>query len=81
MRLLNTTSLKLEYFVEDETPNYAILSHRWEAEEILFEDVQTEQWPQKKRCYEDQECLSPGSERWFRVHLDRHLLYRQKQQR
>ncbi|KAL6356894.1 hypothetical protein LRP88_10507 [Fusarium phalaenopsidis] len=48
MRLLNTTLLKLEYFVGDEIPKYAILSHRWEAEEILFEDVQTEQWPQKK---------------------------------
>ncbi|EEU46243.1 uncharacterized protein NECHADRAFT_18070, partial [Fusarium vanettenii 77-13-4] len=48
MRLLNTTSLKLEYFVEDETPMYAILSHRWEAEEILFEDVQTKEWPQKR---------------------------------
>lgn len=32
----------------DETPKYAILSHRWEAEEILFEDVQTDQWPRKK---------------------------------
>lgn len=48
MRLLNTTSLKLEYFVGDETPKYAILSHRWEAEEILFQDVQTDQWPRKK---------------------------------
>ncbi|KAI8678039.1 HET domain-containing protein [Fusarium keratoplasticum] len=48
MRLLNTTSLKPEYFVGDEIPEYAILSHRWEAEEILFEDVQTDQWPQKK---------------------------------
>ncbi|RSL74031.1 hypothetical protein CEP51_011692 [Fusarium floridanum] len=48
MRLLNTTSLKLEYFVGDEIPNYAILSHKWEAEEILFEDLQTDGWPQKK---------------------------------
>ncbi|KAM6536621.1 hypothetical protein FALCPG4_002610 [Fusarium falciforme] len=48
MRLLNTTSLKLEYFVGAGIPKYAILSHRWEAEEILFEDVQTDQWPEKK---------------------------------
>ncbi|WAO87832.1 HET domain-containing protein [Fusarium falciforme] len=48
MHLLNTTSLKLEYFVGHEIPKHAILSHRWEAEEILFEDVQTDRWPQKK---------------------------------
>ncbi|KAH8664926.1 hypothetical protein BGZ61DRAFT_499065 [Ilyonectria robusta] len=48
MRLLNTKSLKLEYFAGDEVPEYAILSHRWEAEEILFQDVQTDKWPQKK---------------------------------
>lgn len=48
MRLLNTTSLKLEYFVGHKIPKYSILSHRWEDEEILFEDVQTDQWPQKK---------------------------------
>ncbi|RSM09713.1 hypothetical protein CDV31_007553 [Fusarium ambrosium] len=48
MRLLNTTSLKLEYFVGYKIPKYAILSHRWETEEILFEDVQTDKWPQKK---------------------------------
>ncbi|KAM0426088.1 hypothetical protein ACHAPT_008719 [Fusarium lateritium] len=48
MRLLHTKSLKLKYFVDDEIPPYAILSHRWEAEEILFEDIQTEHWPRKK---------------------------------
>ncbi|KAK4098906.1 HET-domain-containing protein [Parathielavia hyrcaniae] len=39
MRLLNTQSLQLEEYFDDTTPKYAILSHRWEKEEILFADV------------------------------------------
>ncbi|KAI4923577.1 uncharacterized protein J4E92_007551 [Alternaria infectoria] len=38
MRLLNTYTLTLTTFI-GETPEYVILSHRWEDEEILFEDV------------------------------------------
>src|SRR5262249_8258217 len=44
MRLLNTTTLKLETFVCKETPNYAILSHTWADDEILFEDVWESGW-------------------------------------
>ncbi|KAK0653132.1 ankyrin repeat-containing domain protein [Cercophora newfieldiana] len=40
MHLLNTSSLKLEYFDHHNVPPYAILSHRWEAEEVTFQDVQ-----------------------------------------
>lgn len=41
MRLLNTTStsLKLETFYDVSIPPYAILSHRWEAEEVTFQDL------------------------------------------
>lgn len=38
MRLLNTTTLKLHYFVAD-IPDYVILSHTWGEEEVLFEDI------------------------------------------
>jgi hypothetical protein len=38
MRLLNTHTLELESFVK--APDYAILSHTWDHEEILFEDAQ-----------------------------------------
>lgn len=38
MRLLNTTSLKLHYFVAD-VPAYAILSHTWANDEVLFDDI------------------------------------------
>lgn len=38
MRLLNTRTLELESFIGDRPP-YAILSHCWDAEEVLFSDL------------------------------------------
>lgn len=40
MRLLNTTSLTLHEFFGNSIPSYAILSHRWEDEEVTFQDLQ-----------------------------------------
>ncbi|OJA09187.1 hypothetical protein AZE42_00681 [Rhizopogon vesiculosus] len=37
MHLLHTTTKKLEEFVDP--PEYAILSHRWREEEVLFADI------------------------------------------
>jgi hypothetical protein len=40
MRLLNTQSFELSrLFVPTEVPDYAILSHRWNTEEIIFADL------------------------------------------
>ncbi|RTE69319.1 hypothetical protein BHE90_016301 [Fusarium euwallaceae] len=41
MRLINVETLRLETFVDDNIPPYAILSHTWGAdeEEISFEDI------------------------------------------
>ncbi|KAK4463927.1 hypothetical protein QBC42DRAFT_304514 [Cladorrhinum samala] len=41
MRLININTLKLEEFLDYETPRYAILSHTWgdDAEELSFRDV------------------------------------------
>jgi hypothetical protein len=39
MRLLNTNTLELETFVGAQVPQYAILSHTWGEEEVLYEDV------------------------------------------
>lgn len=39
MRLVNTLSQKLESFADNKIPPYAILSHRWENEEVLFDDM------------------------------------------
>lgn len=38
MRLLNARTRKLEDFVQD-IPEYAILSHTWREEEVLFQDI------------------------------------------
>lgn len=50
MRLLNIKTLKLEWFHNsDVAPSYAILSHRWEDEEVLFEDVEEKAGAQELR--------------------------------
>jgi hypothetical protein len=50
MRLLNIKTLKLEWFHNaDVAPSYAILSHRWGDEEVLFEDVEEKPEAQKLR--------------------------------
>jgi hypothetical protein len=40
MWLLDTTSLALTAFFDDNTPHYAILSHTWGPEEVSFQDIQ-----------------------------------------
>ncbi|KAL8707983.1 MAG: hypothetical protein Q9220_007063 [cf. Caloplaca sp. 1 TL-2023] len=42
MYLFNTESLKLVDFLLDHRPPYIILSHTWEDEEVLFQDVTKE---------------------------------------
>jgi len=39
MKLLNTTTYHLKEFFDDAIPPYAILSHCWETEEVLFQDL------------------------------------------
>jgi hypothetical protein len=39
MRLLNVNTFQLHTFVGANIPSYAILSHTWGAEEVLFEDI------------------------------------------
>ncbi|KAI1432334.1 HET-domain-containing protein [Xylaria sp. CBS 124048] len=53
MRLLNTRTIKLESFADNNVPAYPILSHTWGDDEILFEDVQrgtTANWRHKAGC-------------------------------
>ncbi|PBP28961.1 hypothetical protein BUE80_DR000139 [Diplocarpon rosae] len=40
MRLINTTIIELESFM-GKPPPYAILSHRWEANEVSFEEIKS----------------------------------------
>ncbi len=51
MRLLHTTKLELVEFVGEDIPPYAILSHTWAEEEVLFQDVQ-QGVAQSRRGYE-----------------------------
>jgi hypothetical protein len=48
MRLLNALSLQLEEFFGDDLPPYAILSHRWQADEVLFQHIQNGSAPEKQ---------------------------------
>jgi hypothetical protein len=56
MRLLNTDTLEIHQFFGITTPSYAILSHRWEADEVSFQDVRDRQnlnaygWAKVNRC-------------------------------
>jgi hypothetical protein len=40
MRLLNARTYELQSELGQERPRYAILSHTWEEDEVLFEDIQ-----------------------------------------
>ncbi|KAI1653546.1 HET-domain-containing protein [Daldinia decipiens] len=51
MRLLNVASFRLEEFIGEKRPRYAILSHTWGDEEVLFQDIQNHEcsmWKQKR---------------------------------
>ncbi|KAH8686165.1 heterokaryon incompatibility protein-domain-containing protein [Tricladium varicosporioides] len=40
MRLINTTTLQVEEFIDQYVPPYAILSHMWGEEEVSFQEMQ-----------------------------------------
>ena len=42
MRLLNAKTRVLKNFIANKVPEYAILSHTWETEEVTFEDLKSE---------------------------------------
>ncbi|KAK7926496.1 heterokaryon incompatibility protein-domain-containing protein [Apiospora marii] len=41
MRLLNTTTFRLESVTPDFSPRYAVLSHRWTSDEVSFREIHT----------------------------------------
>jgi hypothetical protein len=45
MRLLHTEKLVLDEFFGSNIPLYAILSHRWESEEVTFQDLNASRGP------------------------------------
>jgi hypothetical protein len=56
MRLLNTETVKLHDFFGRKPPSYAILSHRWEEDEVSYKDVmkgrnlEASGWTKVRQC-------------------------------
>ncbi|ETI21632.1 hypothetical protein G647_07979 [Cladophialophora carrionii CBS 160.54] len=48
MRLIDAITRHLQWFDDDKIPKYAILSHRWEDEEVLYEDMRSGNAPRMK---------------------------------
>ena len=59
MRLLNIATLAFEEFSYGEVPEYAILSHTWGADEVLYHDIlnaTSDHLPRKKGFRKIQMC-------------------------
>ncbi|KAH7304332.1 heterokaryon incompatibility protein-domain-containing protein [Stachybotrys elegans] len=56
MRLLDATTLKLENFEHGSVPKYAVLSHRWTAQEVSMQELTTESGKQKQRFAKIRKC-------------------------
>ena len=48
MRLLNTSTLEVQEFLESRVPEYVILSHTWREEEVTLQDLLSGKAPTKK---------------------------------
>ncbi|KAJ3580135.1 hypothetical protein NPX13_g429 [Xylaria arbuscula] len=51
MRLLKVSSITFREFFEPNVPKYAILSHTWEEEEVLFNDIKNKERAKHKIGY------------------------------
>ena len=71
MRLLNTSTLELCEYMGYNIPSYAILSHRWESEEVSFQDFKSEKrekmagYAKIKSC-----CAKAAADGWKYVWID-----------
>ncbi|KAK0614789.1 Vegetative incompatibility protein HET-E-1 [Lasiodiplodia hormozganensis] len=71
MRLLNCSTLHLETFVDSTVPPYAILSHRWQDGEVLFEDIVSGQASEKSGYKKIEEtCLQASRDGFAYVWVD-----------
>lgn len=55
MRLINTTSLELEFFIGTPPP-YGVLSHRWEDDEVSFQDMESNKAKARKGFAKIESC-------------------------
>jgi len=58
MRLLNASTYELRAFEGEQTPQYAISSHRWEDDEVSFKDIHKGRYLGKKGFYKIQLCCT-----------------------
>ncbi|KAF1850392.1 HET-domain-containing protein [Cucurbitaria berberidis CBS 394.84] len=65
MRLLNTSTLKIEEFLQRQVPEYVILSHTWEEEEVSFQDMQSGSAHAKKGYAKIKSCCKKAAEDGF----------------
>jgi hypothetical protein len=57
MRLLDTSTLELHEFMGN-IPLYAILSHRWEEEEVSFQDLRDGKGPKMTGYSKIEKCCA-----------------------
>ncbi|KAJ4103953.1 hypothetical protein NW769_009644 [Fusarium oxysporum] len=65
MRLVNTETIQLEFLNDDNVPEYAILSHTWEQEEVLFQDMGRDTAKSKKGYAKLESCCRVARENGF----------------
>ncbi|KAF5542787.1 beta transducin [Fusarium napiforme] len=65
MRLVNTKTIQLEFLADDNVPDYAILSHTWEQEEVLFQDMGRDSAKSKKGYAKLESCCRVARENGF----------------
>lgn len=70
MRLLHTTTLQFKFFL-GQPPEYVILSHRWEDEEVTFDDM-SKGTAQSKKGYAKVlgTCALAAKDEYERVWID-----------
>lgn len=56
MRLINTSTLTLHEFFGTDAPDYCILSHRWETDEVSYQDLQSGRGRNMKGYYKILGC-------------------------
>lgn len=71
MRLLNTSTLELHEFIGSDIPDYAILSHRWENEELTLQDLHSDNGPHMAGYSKVTNCCKQAaSEGWEYAWID-----------
>jgi hypothetical protein len=66
MRLLNTTTLEVEEFLQSQVPEYVILSHTWREEEVTLQDLLLGVAPSKKGFAKLTGCCEKAKNDGFR---------------